>query len=42
VTGTRVHDYLHAAAAVAAKANKILTRDQDFADLGFKIKAEKP
>jgi len=42
VMGARVHDYLHAAAAVAAHADKILTRDQDFANLGFNIKAEKP
>ena len=42
VQGGRVHDYLHAAAAVKSKADKILTRDGGFTALGAGIPCEKP
>jgi len=42
VQGGRVHDFLHAKAAVKAKADKILTRDAGFASLGTGIPCENP
>jgi hypothetical protein len=42
IQGARIHDLLHARAAVLAGAEKILTRDGAFRTLGESIETEWP